>query len=80
LEPRVARVIVVGPFDTGIRRARAKTDRLDARTLARLLAAGALEGLWVPDGAHAGAAAAPCAALAAGQGRARGPRMSCTAL
>jgi hypothetical protein len=30
LEPRVARVIVVSPGDTGIRQARAKTDRLAA--------------------------------------------------
>jgi len=36
----VGRVVVVSPHDTGIGRARAKTDRLDARTLARLLAAG----------------------------------------
>ena len=49
LEPHVARVLVVSPSDTGIRQARAKTDRLDARTLARLLAAGSLEGLWMPD-------------------------------
>ena len=37
IEPHVARVIVVSPRDTGIRQARAKTDRLDARALARLL-------------------------------------------
>jgi transposase len=49
LEPRVARVIVVSPTDTGIRQARAKTDRLDARTLARLLWAGELDGVWTPD-------------------------------
>jgi transposase len=49
LEPHVAQVLVVSPSDTGIRQARAKTDRLDARTLARLLAAGSLDGLWVPD-------------------------------
>ncbi|HEY8639250.1 MAG TPA: IS110 family transposase, partial [Solirubrobacterales bacterium] len=49
IEPHVARVLVVSPSDTGIRQARAKTDRLDARTLARLLAAGSLEGLWMPD-------------------------------
>jgi transposase len=49
IEPHVSRVIVVSPTDTGIRQARAKTDRLDARTLARLLAAGSLEGLWLPD-------------------------------
>jgi transposase len=36
IEPHVAEVIVVSPSDTGIRQARAKTDRLDARTLARL--------------------------------------------
>ena len=36
LEPRVARVIVVSPDGTGIRQARAKTDRFDARTLAKL--------------------------------------------
>jgi transposase len=42
-------VIVVSPNDTGIRGARAKTDRLDARTLARLLAAGELDPVWVPD-------------------------------
>jgi transposase len=49
IEPHVAEVIVVSPGDTGIRGARAKTDRLDARTLARLLAAGELEPVWHPD-------------------------------
>ena len=49
LEPHVARVIVVSPTDTGIRQARAKTDRLDARTLAKLLWAGELDGVWTPD-------------------------------
>jgi transposase len=49
IEPHVARVIVVSPADTGIRQARAKTDRLDARTLARLLAAGELDSVWSPD-------------------------------
>ncbi len=49
LEPHVAKVIVVSPADTGIRQARAKTDRLDARTLARLLAAGELDAVWAPD-------------------------------
>ena len=42
IEPHVARVVVVSPSDTGIRHARAKTDRLDAQTLAKLLAAGSL--------------------------------------
>ena len=49
IEPHVAEVIVVSPGDTAIRSARAKTDRLDARALARLLAAGELEAVWVPD-------------------------------
>jgi transposase len=49
IEPHVAEVIVVSPNDTGIRGARAKTDRLDARTLAKLLAAGELDGVWMPN-------------------------------
>ena len=49
LEPHVAQVLVVSPSETGIRQARAKTDRLDARALARLLVAGLLDGLWLPD-------------------------------
>ena len=49
LEPHVERVVVVSPDDTGISRARAKTDRLDARTLARLLWSGELESVWMPD-------------------------------
>jgi transposase len=49
LEPHVARVSVVSPNDTGIRQARAKTDRLDSRTLARLLWAGELDAVWTPD-------------------------------
>ena len=49
IEPHVARVLVVSPSDTGIRQARAKTDRLDARTLARLLAAGSLDAVWMSD-------------------------------
>ena len=32
-----------------ITEAKAKTDRLDARTLARMLAAGLLDGVWTPD-------------------------------
>src|SRR5215207_339682 len=46
LEPHVARVVVVSPNNTGIRRAQAKTDRLDAR---KLLWAGELDGVWAPD-------------------------------
>jgi transposase len=49
LEPHVAKVLVVSPADTGIAGARAKTDRLDARTLAKLLWAGELDAVWTPD-------------------------------
>jgi transposase len=49
LAPHVERVLVVSPDDTGITRARAKTDRLDARALARLLWSGELESVWMPD-------------------------------
>jgi transposase len=49
IEPHVDQAIVVSPTDTGIRGARAKTDRLDARTLAKLLASGELEPVWMPD-------------------------------
>jgi len=48
LEPHVQKIIVVSPGDTGISQARAKTDRLDARTLARLLWTGELKAVWVP--------------------------------
>jgi len=49
LKPHVAKVVVVSPADTGIRQARAKTDRLDARTLARLMWSGELDPVWMPD-------------------------------
>src|SRR5437763_2260206 len=49
LEPRVNRVVVVSPGDTGITSARAKTDKLDARALASLLWKGELEAVWMPD-------------------------------
>src|SRR6266511_2303200 len=49
IRPHVARVVVASPSDTGIRGARAKTDRLDARALAKLLAAGTLDAVWMPD-------------------------------
>jgi len=49
LEPHVDRVVVVSPDDTGISSARAKTDKLDARTLASLLWKGELEAVWMPD-------------------------------
>jgi transposase len=49
LEPHVDRVIVVSPDDTGIASARAKTDKLDSRTLAGLLWRGELDAVWMPD-------------------------------
>jgi transposase len=49
LEPHVNKVVVVSPDDTGIASARAKTDKLDARTLASLLWRGELESVWTPD-------------------------------
>src|SRR5512142_1126671 len=49
LEPHVNRVVVVSPDDTGITSARAKTDKLDARTLATLLWKDELEAVWMPD-------------------------------
>jgi transposase len=50
LEPRVQRVVVASKRDLeAIARAKTKTDRLDARMLARLLAAGLLAGSWLPD-------------------------------
>ena len=48
LEPHVKKVIVVSPGDTGISQARAKTDKLDAKTLAKLLWTGELEAVWMP--------------------------------
>jgi transposase len=49
LEPHVAAVLVANTRKLPqISRAKAKTDRLDARTLARLAAAGLLETVWAP--------------------------------
>jgi hypothetical protein len=78
IEPHVAEVIVVSPTDTGIRQARAKTDRLDARTLAKLLATGSLDGLWMPEIAPALCAGA-CSAEASWCGRALARRTRSTA-
>ena len=60
------------PSDTGIRQARAKTDRLDARTLARLLASGELDAVWMPDRAHLGDASSAVASGAVGVGAVAG--------
>jgi transposase len=50
LEPHVAHVVVATRTELrAITEAKVKTDRRDARTLARLLAAGLLGGCWLPD-------------------------------
>jgi transposase len=50
LEPFVDRVVVATRTELrAITEAKVKTDRRDARTLARLLAAGLLDGCWLPD-------------------------------
>lgn len=50
LAPRVARVVLANAADVrAIAHARVKSDRFDAATLARLLAAGMIDGVWVPD-------------------------------
>ena len=68
IEPHVARVIVVSPSDTGIRQARAKTDRLDARALAQA-AVGGSAGQGVDAGrAHPRDAPPAGAPVAAGAG------------
>jgi transposase len=49
LEPHVHKVVVVSPDDTGIAQARTKTDKLDARALAKRLWQGELDAVWMPD-------------------------------
>lgn len=49
LERYAGRVVVIDPRGLVRAGARAKTVRLDARTLARLLAAGVLTEIWTPD-------------------------------
>lgn len=50
LRPHVARVVVANAAEVrAISHARVKSDRFDARTLARLLHAGMLESVWVPS-------------------------------
>jgi transposase len=50
LQPHAARVVVAATKELrAITEAKVKTDRRDARTLARLLAAGLLTGCWLPD-------------------------------
>lgn len=50
LEPHVARVVLANPKAVkGTIQTGAKTDKLDARTLAQLLASGFLREVWIPD-------------------------------
>jgi transposase len=50
IEPYVSRVVLANPKAVkGITRAGAKTDKIDARTLAKLLAGGFLPAVWLPD-------------------------------
>ncbi len=50
IEPYVGRVVLANPKAVkGITRAGAKTDKIDARTLAQLLAGGFLPAVWLPD-------------------------------
>jgi transposase len=50
IEPHVGRVVLANPKAVkGITQAGAKTDKIDARTLAQLLAGGFLPAVWLPD-------------------------------
>jgi transposase len=49
IEPHVGRVVLANPKAVKNATRSAKTDKLDARTLARLLAAGFLPEVWSPD-------------------------------
>jgi transposase len=49
IEPHVSRVVLANPKAVKGATQTAKTDKLDARTLARLLAAGFLPEVWTPD-------------------------------
>src|SRR5579871_3138263 len=50
LEPHVARVVISNPLKTrAIAEAKVKTDKIDARILAQLLAADFLPPVWLPD-------------------------------
>jgi transposase len=51
IEPHVRRVVLVNPKAVREKAHRAKTDRIDAKLLARLLAVGYLDEVWTPDDA-----------------------------
>src|SRR3954452_22997159 len=49
IEPHVRRVVLANPKAVREKARRAKTDRIDAKLLARLLAVGFLDEVWTPD-------------------------------
>lgn len=49
IEPCVRRVVLANPKAVREKARRAKTDRIDARVLAQLLAVGFLDRVWTPD-------------------------------
>jgi transposase len=51
IEPHVRRVVLANPRAVREKSRRAKTDRIDAKLLARLLAVGYLDEVWTPDDA-----------------------------
>lgn len=51
LEPHVRRVVLVNPKAVRENTRRAKTDRIDAKMLAQLVAVGFLDAVWTPDDA-----------------------------
>jgi transposase len=51
IEPHVRRVVLANPKAVREKSRRAKTDRIDAKVLARLLAVGFLDEVWTPDDA-----------------------------
>jgi hypothetical protein len=77
LEPRVARVVVVSPNDTGIRQARAKTDGLDSRTWRGCCGPASSIRSGRPM-SRAGCCAAASRAASSWCGRARAPRTGFT--
>ena len=49
IEPHVQRVVLANPKTVRESSRRAKTDQIDARVLAQLLAVGFLDAVWIPD-------------------------------
>src|SRR6266540_3782936 len=78
IAPHVGRVVLANAKAVkGITRAGAKTDKIDARTLAKLLAGGFLPAVWVPD-ERRGSCAAGSRLGRSWSGSARARRTRCT--